>query len=253
MDVSPEAVVAAGSINVGGGTLRVRASAGGTDNSLTQIVTLVEQAQAKKGVRARLADRIARPLVPLVLIAAALVAGYGFIVGDPLTWIERALVVLVAASPCALAIAVLVTVISAIGAASKLGVVIKSGEAFEQLGTIRTIAFDKTGTLTRNQPSVIEARTFGQVDNAEMITRAAAAESTMLLLCVKAVRCGVGHGWFRRLGLLQSEKWPWMDNVLLGVEISNPKQPLKLPILLRLPPMLGALFYITLLKVLEHH
>lgn len=178
VDVSPEAVVAAGSINVGGGTLRVRASAGGTDNSLTQIVTLVEQAQAKKGVRARLADRIARPLVPLVLIAAALVAGYGFIVGDPLTWIERALVVLVAASPCALAIAVPVTVISAIGAASKLGVVIKSGEAFEQLGTIRTIAFDKTGTLTRNQPSVIEARTFGQVDNAEMITLAAAAEST---------------------------------------------------------------------------
>lgn len=178
VDVSPGATVAAGSINVGGGSLRVRASAAGTDNSLTQIVTLVEQAQAKKGVRARLADRIARPLVPLVLIAAVLVAVFGFIVGDPLTWIERALVVLVAASPCALAIAVPVTVISAIGAASKFGVVIKSGEAFEQLGAIRTIAFDKTGTLTRNQPSVVDMRTFGGFDPAEVIELAAAAEST---------------------------------------------------------------------------
>ena len=66
--------------------------------------------------------------------------------------------VLVAASPCALAIAVPVTVISAIGSASKFGVVIKSGEAFEQLGTIRRVAFDKTGTLTRNQPEVVALR-----------------------------------------------------------------------------------------------
>ncbi len=85
------------------------------------MVELVEQAHADKGERARLADRIAQPLVPLVLLAAAAIAAYGFVVGDPQTWIERALVVLVAASPCALAIAVPVTVISAIGSASKFG------------------------------------------------------------------------------------------------------------------------------------
>ncbi|PMD04290.1 P-type ATPase, partial [Brevibacterium paucivorans] len=75
----------------------VRATADGRDNSLTQIVALVEQAHARKGSRARLADRIARPLVTISLIAAAFVAVFGFIIGDPWTWVERALIVLVAA------------------------------------------------------------------------------------------------------------------------------------------------------------
>ncbi|MGE1135124.1 cadmium-transporting ATPase, partial [Bacillus velezensis] len=89
---------------------------------------------ARKGDRARLADKIARPLVPTVLVISALVAVVGSLLGEPGVWIERALVLLVAASPCALAIAVPVTVISAIGAASKFGVIIKSGQAFEEFG-----------------------------------------------------------------------------------------------------------------------
>lgn len=177
VDVHPGTAVAAGSVN-GASTLRIEATADGRDNSLTQIVALVEQAHARKGDRARLADRIARPLVPVVLIAAALVAVFGFIVGDPSTWIERALVVLVAASPCALAIAVPVTVISAIGSASKFGVVIKSGEAFEQLGTIRAVALDKTGTLTRNEPAVVEVRPAAGVSRDELLTWAGAVEAT---------------------------------------------------------------------------
>lgn len=151
----PGETVAAGSVN-GSGTLKIQVTADGRDNSLTQIVALVEQAHAQKGERARLADRIARPLVPTVLMVAVLIVLFGMLVGDPETWSERALVVLVAASPCALAIAVPVTVISAIGSASKYGVVVKSGQAFEQLGAIRTIALDKTGTLTRNDPTVVE-------------------------------------------------------------------------------------------------
>lgn len=177
VDVCPGTAVAAGSVN-GASTLRIEATADGRDNSLTQIVSLVEQAHARKGDRARLADRIARPLVPVVLIAAALVAVFGFIVGDPATWIERALVVLVAASPCALAIAVPVTVISAIGSASKFGVVIKSGEAFEQLGTIRAVALDKTGTLTRNEPAVVDVRPAAGISRAELLTWAGAVEAT---------------------------------------------------------------------------
>lgn len=175
VEVEPGDPVVAGSVN-GSGTLRIEATADGRDNSLTQIVKLVEQAHARKGDRARLADRIARPLVPVVLVVAALVAAFGFVVGDPTTWVERALVVLVAVSPCALAIAVPVTVISAIGSASKFGVVIKSGAAFEQLGTIRTIAFDKTGTLTLNQPAVIEVETLGGRSSAELLDLAAALE-----------------------------------------------------------------------------
>ncbi|MFK4729633.1 cation-translocating P-type ATPase [Agromyces mediolanus] len=174
--VDPGDAVPAGAIN-GPGLLRIEASADGRDNTLTQIVALVEQAQARTGERARLADRIARPLVPAVLVVAALIALVGVVVGDPGTWIERALVVLVAASPCALAIAVPVTVISAIGAASKLGVVIKSGEAFERLGTIRRIALDKTGTLTRNEPRVVEVRTAPGQERERVLALAAAVEA----------------------------------------------------------------------------
>ena len=170
--VSPGSSVSAGSVN-GSGTLRIRATTDGLDNSLTQIVRLVEQAQSAKGERARFADRVARPLVPAVLVASLLIMLFGFLVGDPATWTQRALVVLVAASPCAMAIAVPVTVISAVGAASKLGVVIKSGVAFEQLGTIQTVAFDKTGTLTENNPRVVA--THFVVDDA--LPMAAAVES----------------------------------------------------------------------------
>lgn len=170
--VSPGSSVSAGSVN-GSGTLRIRATTDGLDNSLTQIVRLVEQAQSAKGERARFADRVARPLVPAVLVVSLLIVLFGFLVGDPATWTQRALVVLVAASPCAMAIAVPVTVISAVGAASKLGVVIKSGVAFEQLGTIQTVAFDKTGTLTENNPRVVT--THFVVDDA--LPMAAAVES----------------------------------------------------------------------------
>ncbi|GAB97073.1 cation-transporting ATPase G [Kineosphaera limosa] len=177
VEVGPGDEVPAGSVN-GSGTLTIRATADGRDNSLTTIVRLVEQAHAAKGERARLADRIARPLVPTVLIAAALIAAFGVLVGDPGTWVERALVVLVAASPCALAIAVPVTVISAIGSASKFGVVIKSGVAFEQLGTIRTVALDKTGTLTRNEPRVVAVHLRPDRTEDEVLALAAALEAT---------------------------------------------------------------------------
>jgi cation-transporting ATPase G len=176
VEIGPGDSVAAGSIN-GNGPLQIEATSNGRDNSLTTIVKLVEQANARKGERARLADRIARPLVPGVLILAALVVVFGFIVGDPALWTERALVVLVAASPCALAIAVPVTVISAIGAASKFGVIIKSGEAFEQLGAVRTVALDKTGTLTRGRPEVIAVETTGTHDREQVLAIAAGLEA----------------------------------------------------------------------------
>ena len=174
--VETQSVVLAGSIN-GIGALRIRATADGTDNSLTTIVRLVEEANARKGNRARLADRIARPLVPIVLGVAAAIVGFGFLVGDPELWTERALVVLVAASPCALAIAVPVTVISSIGAASKLGIIIKSGAAFERMGSIRTVAFDKTGTLTQNRPAIVAVEAVPGVTRTEVLSIAAALEA----------------------------------------------------------------------------
>lgn len=176
VQVGPGDEVLAGSIAVDS-TLQVEATAAGTDNSLTTVVSLVENANEKKGQRARIADRLARPLVPGVLVLALAVALVGSIFGDPAVWIERALVVLVAASPCALAISVPVTVVSAIGAASRMGVIIKSGAAFEQLGTINQIAVDKTGTLTRNRTAVTDIVATDASSPEAVLQLAAALES----------------------------------------------------------------------------
>src|SRR5262249_52267345 len=128
--VPVEAVVGdevfAGTVN-GGGVLEVDVTARVADNSLARVVHIVEEAQERKGAGQRLAAPIARPLVPSILIGAAAIAVLGSLFGDPAVWIERALVVLVAASPCAFAISVPVTVVAAIGAASRSGVLIKGG------------------------------------------------------------------------------------------------------------------------------
>ncbi|WP_433357041.1 heavy metal translocating P-type ATPase [Microtetraspora malaysiensis] len=178
MPVEAEAgdAVYAGSIN-GTGAIEVEATATAADNSLAKIVAIVEAEQARKGAAQRLADRIAKPLVPGIMILAAVIAAVGSLADDPRTWVERALVVLVAASPCALAISVPVTVVAAIGAASRLGVLVKGGAALEALGRIRAIALDKTGTLTRNTPAVVEVATAGEATRERVLAVAAALES----------------------------------------------------------------------------
>lgn len=176
VEAGPGTEVFAGSINTTG-ALEVEVTATAEDNSLARIVRIVEAEQSRKGASQRLADRIARPLVPGVMVVAALIAVIGSIFGDPLVWIERALVVLVAASPCALAISVPVTVVTAIGAATRFGVLIKGGAALEALGRVRGIALDKTGTLTRNEPVVTEVVTVGDATRSEILRLAAAVET----------------------------------------------------------------------------
>lgn len=176
VEAGPGSDVFAGSIN-GTGVLEVEVTSSAADNSLARIVAIVEAEQSRKGASQRLADRIAKPLVPAIMVAAALIAAIGSVLGDPLVWIERALVVLVAASPCALAISVPVTVVAAIGAASKLGVLVKGGAALEALGAVRTVALDKTGTLTANQPTVIDVATTNGNSRDHVLDVAAALEA----------------------------------------------------------------------------
>ena len=176
VEAGPGDEVFAGSIN-GTGVLEVEVSTTAEDNSLARIVRIVEAEQSHKGASQRLADRIARPLVPGVMIVSALIAVIGSLLGDPATWIERALVVLVAASPCALAISVPVTVVAAIGAASKLGALVKGGAALEGLGKIRGVALDKTGTLTANRPAVIDVATTHGATREQVLDLAAALEA----------------------------------------------------------------------------
>lgn len=176
VEVGPGDEVFAGSIN-GTGALKVEVSTTAEDNSLARIVRIVEAEQSRKGASQRLADRIAKPLVPGIMIVAALIAVIGSLLGDSATWIERALVVLVAASPCALAISVPVTVVAAIGAASKLGALVKGGAALEGLGKIRGVALDKTGTLTANRPAVIDVAATNGATRAQVLDVAAALEA----------------------------------------------------------------------------
>jgi cation-transporting ATPase G len=176
VEAGPGDEVFAGSIN-GTGVLEVEVTTTAEDNSLARIVRIVEAEQSRKGASQRLADRIAKPLVPGVMIVAALIAVIGSLLGDSATWIERALVVLVAASPCALAISVPVTVVAAIGAASKLGALVKGGAALEGLGKIRGVALDKTGTLTANRPAVIDVATTHGATREQVLDLAAALEA----------------------------------------------------------------------------
>ncbi|TVU61985.1 cadmium-translocating P-type ATPase [Paenarthrobacter nitroguajacolicus] len=176
VEVGPGSEVWAGSIN-GTGPLEVEVTSTAENNSLARIVHIVEAEQSRKGPGQRLADSIASKLVPGILIAAVLIIGFGFIVGEPLLWFERALVVLVAASPCALAISVPVTVVASVGAASRIGVLIKGGGALETLGRIRTIALDKTGTLTRNKPAVIDVATARTSTKEQVLALAAGLEA----------------------------------------------------------------------------
>ena len=175
VEVEENHLVFAGSVN-GNGVLEVRATAASDNNSLARVVRIVEDAQSQKGNQQRLADKIAQPLVPGVLLVSSFIALIGSLFGDPEIWIERALVVLVAASPCALAIAVPITVVSAIGAASKFGVIIKGGAALEALGHITNVALDKTGTLTKNEPVVIRVIT-NNISESEVLEIAAALEA----------------------------------------------------------------------------
>ena len=168
--------VFAASIN-GRGALEVEVTRAAADNSLARIVRIVEEAQERKGRAERLAARIARPLVPGILVVALAVAVLGSLLGDPATWIERSLVVPVAAAPCAFAISVPVTVVAAIGAATRGGLLIKGGAALEALGRVRVMAFDKTGTLTVNRPSVVAVAGANGTGAEELLRLARALEA----------------------------------------------------------------------------
>jgi Cd2+/Zn2+-exporting ATPase len=143
-----------GSVN-GAGTLLVQVSKPASESMVARIIDLVASAQASKSPSEQLVDRFAAWYTPLVVAIAAAIAGGGALFsnngGD---WVYRALVLLVIACPCALVISTPVSIVSAIGAATRRGILVKGGEPLERLARVRTVAFDKTGTLTTGKPSV---------------------------------------------------------------------------------------------------
>jgi Cd2+/Zn2+-exporting ATPase len=170
--------VFAGTIN-GSGSLLVRVAKPASESMLANIVHLVEEAQASKAPSQQFVDRFAAVYTPVVVAVAALIAGIGWaIASDPGTWAYRALVLLVIACPCALVISTPVSIVSAIGAATRMGILVKGGAALEDMARIRTIAFDKTGTLTLGRPGVTAVIPFGDATEATVLAHAAAIEQS---------------------------------------------------------------------------
>lgn len=193
--VGPGDEVYAGTVN-GVGGLRLRVTRLAQDSAISRIIRLVEQAQETRARSWRTIDRFARVYTPLAALMALLVAtvpplflGQPFLnEGDSVGWVYRGLALLVIACPCALVISTPVTVISAINAAARRGVLIKGGIHLEMLGRIRTIAFDKTGTLTANRPGIADLYSLDCTDR-EVIC----AECEDVLALAAAVERGSSH------------------------------------------------------------
>lgn len=158
--------VFAGSIN-GEGALTIEVTNISSDNTISRMIRLVEEAQERKAPAERFVDRFAKYYTPVVIVLAILVASVPPIFfGAPFLnlanstqgWLYRALELLVVACPCSLVISVPVTIVSAISNAARNGVLIKGGAYLEELSRTKIIAFDKTGTLTEGKPRVIKVK-----------------------------------------------------------------------------------------------
>ena len=149
--------VFAGSIN-GNGALEVSVTKLARDSTLARVMQMVEEAQTQKSPTQRFTEKFESVFVPVVLTLDVVLVFIPPLVGiAPLdVSFYRAMALLVAASPCALAIGTPAAILSAVGQAARNGVLIKGGAHLENLGALDAIAFDKTGTLTKGKPEVTD-------------------------------------------------------------------------------------------------
>ena len=176
--------VIGGSIN-NDGTLVVRVSRVGADSFLSQVVRHVEDARALKPGILHLVDRVLRVYTPTVLLVAAGALVSWLVVStvvDGQPDVRRAVFagisVLVMGYPCAVGIAAPLAIVRAAGEAADLGIIMRTGEAFQTFGQVRHVVLDKTGTLTEGRPAVREVvPASGAVSDDEVLALAAAAES----------------------------------------------------------------------------
>ncbi len=139
---------------------------------------MVEEAQVRRAPSQQFVDRFSAIYTPAVIVGAALIALLPpLLLAQPFdSWFYRALVLLVVACPCALVISTPVSIVAAIGAATRRGVLIKGGATLETLGRVRAVAFDKTGTLPEGRPQVVSVHAQGGDPNA-LLKLAAAVEA----------------------------------------------------------------------------
>ena len=172
------AEVFAGTIN-GEGLLEVESTKRASDTTLAHIIRLVGEAQSRRAPSERWVEQFARYYTPAIMSLAAMI-----LVVPPLLlgaswadWLYRSLVLLVIACPCALVISTPVSVVAALAAAARFGVLVKGGLFIEAPARLRAVALDKTGTLTRGQPEVIDVVALSGHTEEELLERAAGLES----------------------------------------------------------------------------
>jgi len=168
--------VYAGTIN-GNGALEVQVIKLASDSTLARLVRMVGEAEIRKSPTQRFTDRFERIFVPAALAAVILLLFASVVIDEPFgASFYRAMAVLVAASPCALAISTPSAVLSGVARAARGGVLVKGGGPLENLGTLGAIAFDKTGTLTEGKPRVTEVMPAPGVAQHDLLTIAVAVE-----------------------------------------------------------------------------
>jgi Cd2+/Zn2+-exporting ATPase len=175
-DVEPEHRVFAGTLN-GSGALDVVVTKPAGETTLARVVQMVSEAETERSPTQRFTDRFEKVFVPSVL-ALVVVLLFAWTVLDE-TFAEsfyRAMAVLVAASPCALAIATPSAVLSGVARAGRSGVLVKGGGPLEALGGLTSIAFDKTGTLTEGEPRVTDVVPAPGATEAELVEAVVAVE-----------------------------------------------------------------------------
>lgn len=163
MDIEPGGHTLSGGINQFG-TLEITAEKAGSDSTIQRMISLIEQAEKQRAPVVRLADKWATVLVPVALMTAVLV---GLYTQD----IIRAVTILIVFCPCALALATPTAVMAGIGSLTKRGILVKSGEALENMGRVTRIAFDKTGTLTKAHLMLGEVVSFSSAFSSDDILR----------------------------------------------------------------------------------
>lgn len=180
--------VYAGSIN-GEGILEVKVTKLAKDSTLSKVIRMVEEAQSQKSPTQQITDRFTSIFVPGALLGTLVVILVPPLVGW-LSWQEaflRGMTIIVAASPCALAIATPAAVLSGIALAARNGVLIKGGVHLENLGSLDAIAFDKTGTITHGKHQVVDILPVNGFESQEILRFAAAVESRSTHPLAKAI------------------------------------------------------------------
>jgi Cd2+/Zn2+-exporting ATPase len=194
--------VFAGSVN-GPGVLEIQVTRLAKDSTLARIIKMIEQAQAQKSPTQQLTERFMGWFVPAVLILDLLLILIPPLFGVPFTAsFSRAMVLLVAASPCALALGTPAAIMAGVAQAARNGVLVKGGRHLENLGRLKALAFDKTGTLTQGKLQLTDIVSADSASEAEVLALAAAVESRSAHPLAKAI---VSESVSRQLNLPKVE------------------------------------------------